>query len=311
MSVIIPCFSAGSFLLEAVRSALDQTGDFDLTEVLIVDDRSDDEATLLALAQVGTMEKVKVLYNTGPKGSAAARNTGVAAARGDWIAFLDADDWMLAGSLQSRLAVLAEFPEAQWIGGDFCAVERDGTEITSGRFERNLATYHYLRPAYANGRRPILLKRPVHAFLEQAPTHTITGVMKRSLFNEVGGFDEALLRQQDYHLFIRLAAATDYVYVPKLVAKYRHHETNSTRSLTHTQEWRAIALRMLLAEPSLSHVQSLIHLRISQMHVSNSYEFRGNGQFLNAATSALKAIRWHAANAASWRTLVASILRQP
>ncbi|MFQ5784614.1 MAG: glycosyltransferase family A protein, partial [Alphaproteobacteria bacterium] len=92
ISFIIPCYNAGSYLEAAIESILAQKGDFEIVEIIVVDDRSDDPATKSALATVARLEKVKVVANTGPKGAAGARNAGLDIARGEWIAFFDADD---------------------------------------------------------------------------------------------------------------------------------------------------------------------------------------------------------------------------
>ena len=137
VSVIIPCFNSGRYLLDSVSSALNQNGDFSFLEVIVIDDRSDDTDTLSALADISKMAGVSVLHNHGPKGSAAARNVGIRNAKGEWIAFLDADDWWPLDSLANRFSVLEKYPNASWIGGDFIELNRDGTTEKSGRFERN------------------------------------------------------------------------------------------------------------------------------------------------------------------------------
>jgi glycosyltransferase involved in cell wall biosynthesis len=101
ISVVIPCYNAGGFIGEAVRSALGQTRPPD--EIIVVDDGSSDNSAEEAAACGPT---VRVLRQEN-RGASAARNAGVQASVGDWIAFLDADDLWDPERL-SKLAKLAE-----------------------------------------------------------------------------------------------------------------------------------------------------------------------------------------------------------
>lgn len=308
--VVIPCFNAGPYLEPCIRSVLEQKGSVELKEIIIVDDRSNDETTLEALGRVQADSRVRVIPNTGPRGSAAARNEGVRKARARWIAFLDADDWWPEDSLVSRFAALDEFPDAEWIGGDFLELNRDGSWEAMGRFERNLAIYDFLAPGYRGGRTPVRLDLPLHDFLKQAPCNPTTTLLTKALFNRVGGFDERLLRQQDYHMFLRLAASSPFVFVPRVIAFNRQHDSNSTRSLTDTQNWRIVALESLSLTPDFSTVRNILKERICHLHISNSYEFRRSGQFSDAARSGWKAIRANPLAERGWNTFIASLLQR-
>jgi glycosyltransferase involved in cell wall biosynthesis len=290
ISVVIPCFRIGTFLLEAVESVLQQVGDFEIFEILIINDHSDDEATLHALSVVAALPSVRVLHNIGPRGSAAARNCGIREAKGKWIVFLDADDWMLAGSIQSRADAARSFPECEWIGGDFISLHRDGSVDVRGRFESNLESYPFLRPAYT--------------------TNTIVSMVTKRCLESIDCYDETLLRQQDYHLFLRLAAATDFVYVPQIVAKCRNHESNSTRSITHTQEWRVIALRKLLSHPDFVSSRDTIRDQIFNLILGNAYSYRTELQFTKAVRAAVEALHERPTSITAWKCLIASAFRR-
>src|SRR5215467_11776579 len=104
ISVVIPCFRAGDKVVAAVDSVLTQSGNCEIIEIIIIDDGSDDRETQQALRDVSLKPTVRIVRNNRRKGSAGARNTGIFAAKADWIAFLDADDWWLEGSLKVRCA---------------------------------------------------------------------------------------------------------------------------------------------------------------------------------------------------------------
>jgi glycosyltransferase involved in cell wall biosynthesis len=106
ISVVIPSYARPVETLRAVRSALRQ-GDVD-HEVIVVDDASPDPLRIPeALRRHGNLRLVRLTANGG---AAAARNAGVAAAAGDYVAFLDSDDFFLPNTLAQRLAFLRAQP---------------------------------------------------------------------------------------------------------------------------------------------------------------------------------------------------------
>jgi len=310
ISVVIPCYRSGAYLIHAVESVLHQSGAFDLLEILVVDDNNDDPETIKSIEFARGLSKTRVIPNVRKRGSAGARNSGVECARGKWIAFLDADDWYLPDSLQSRMLAFSTYPDAEWFGGDFLTLERDGRFPQRGRFEGNLDAYHFLKPSYQAERKPIRLTRPIAEFLEQPPTNTIVTLLCKSLFERENGFDESLLKQQDFHLFLRLASTNDFVYVPQPVAVYRLHETNSTRSEILTQEWRIAALRKLAKLPQFETRLASIHTRIFDLQLGNAYLLREQGEFQKAFRAALQGIISRPSSSAAWRCLAAAGLRR-
>jgi len=110
LSVIIPTFDRPEQTCRAVASVIGQGLGHEL-EVIVVDDGSrvplDPANGILADA------RVRVIHRSSNGGAAAARNTGVAAARGDWLSFLDSDDWLLPGTLAARLE-FAQHQAARW-----------------------------------------------------------------------------------------------------------------------------------------------------------------------------------------------------
>lgn len=134
VSVIIPCYNQGIYLEEAVDSVLAQT--FRDFEVIVVDDGSDDEATVRLLSacdRPGTR-----VIRTPNQGLAEARNTGIRESRGEYILPLDADDRIAPGYLEKAVAVLDAQPEA---GIVYCLAETFGAR-----------TGPWLAPEYSLGR---------------------------------------------------------------------------------------------------------------------------------------------------------------
>ncbi|MDT9600474.1 glycosyltransferase family 2 protein [Sphingosinicella rhizophila] len=110
VSLVIPCFNGGPYLSEALASARGQLRPAD--EIVLVDDGSTDGSAAAAAADGGIH-----YHRQNREGMSAARNRGVALARGDVIAFLDADDLWTAGSLALRLALLNDVAEPDYVFG--------------------------------------------------------------------------------------------------------------------------------------------------------------------------------------------------
>ena len=114
ISVIIPAYNVESYIVQAIDSALQQT-ERNL-EVIVVDDASTDKT--LATVQSIQDTRLQVLINPDNLGAAASRNLATEAARGEWIAFLDADDWYAPERLEKLLEVIQLKPNADMISDD-------------------------------------------------------------------------------------------------------------------------------------------------------------------------------------------------
>lgn len=309
ISYVIPCYNAGRYLVDSIQSVLQQEGEFRIRQVIIVDDFNTDPETLDALEVVRQYPVVQVIRNARAKGAAGARNTGIAAVASDWIAFHDADDIVLPGGLAARVNALKSFPDAVWVGGDCVDVDSDGRGGGEGRIRANLTFYTCLASAYSLGQ-PIKLQRPLREFIGQAPTNMIVPLLRTETVKQLGGFDEALLGQEDLHFYFRLALVADFVFVPQAVAAYRHHAANSTRSRIRTQNWELAVLESLLRMPDFKVYKTPIALRAGRVALSVNYEERANGNFFRAFFSALKAVKFDSRNTATWKALLASCIRK-
>jgi succinoglycan biosynthesis protein ExoO len=130
VSVLIAAYNAAPFLARAVASALNQSAP--PIEVLIVDDGSTDTTALVAGALAEQDGRVRVLRLGVNRGPAAARNAGVAAARGAWIAVLDADDAFLPDRL-AALTTIARAKDADVVADNFIwRPARDGLPAAAG-----------------------------------------------------------------------------------------------------------------------------------------------------------------------------------
>jgi hypothetical protein len=203
VSVVIPCFRQAHFLSEAIESVLAQ--DHPQLEVIVVDDGSPDNVEAIASRYPG----VRCLRRRNG-GLAVARNAGLEQARGRFLLFLDADDRLLPEAIGLGLEQLRAEPKAMMAAGTWKLIGEEGEPIPADPPRQP-------REAYP-------------ALLESCFISTPAAVLyRRSLFEEIGGFDPAVSASADYDLYLRTAATHPVRLHPHPVAEYRRHGANMTR----------------------------------------------------------------------------------
>lgn len=309
ISVIIPSFQPGEYLLEAVQSIIEQLGDFKVLEILIIDDGSKDIATLKVYEILSKNRIVKLLKNEGLRGSAGARNTGLRSAQGEWIVFLDADDLLLPYSLERRVLFLKKNPDIFWCGGDFVQFTESSKIYSSSYFETRISSYPFLSPAFNATDKTMILKNPILNFLQMTPATTGVIIVSRSALLESNGFDESLKMQQDVHLFLRLALRHDYGFIAAPLMANRQHSGSTTRSQIDTHFWRIKAFKKLVGLPEFFPYRNILRTQISKLYIGNSYALRTNFEYKRAIACAANALKHAPLSKDSWKSL-AGILRQ-
>ena len=204
VSVIIPAYNAESFIVDTVNSALNQT--YKDLEVIVVDDGSKD-GTLAALQPFG--DRIRV-HRQANGGVSKARNTGVSLSTGEWVAFLDADDLWLPEKIARQLAC----PGTPMVYTDRLNIGARGDlpELQS------LATPMHGGDVFV-------------ALLREGNFITNTSVMiRRDLFEQLGGFSSRFNGTEDWDLWIRVAERHPIGFVPEPLVKYRFHAGSISRN---------------------------------------------------------------------------------
>lgn len=179
VSVIVPFHNSEPYLAEAVQSILAQT--YRPLELLLVDDGSSDGSARIATSLASKHAELRLVHLAENLGPAAARNRGLAEARGSLITFLDADDSMLRERLAWQVRYLTEHPEVDLVlCAEELAVEPDAPPDTIRR-----------RDARGPGPR----------------FHTMSMMVRRRTFKMVGGFDPSYRVAEDLDWLFRAAAA--------------------------------------------------------------------------------------------------------
>ena len=218
VSVILPVYNGARYLAEALRSVLTQSTLPD--EIIVIDDGSTDDSAAV-VSSLSAASPVPIRYiqqaNHGP---AVARNAGLAAAAGDYVAFQDADDRWMPDKLAVQVSLLQRHVNAQAVIGYTQLIFEPDSHNASANF----------------------VGRPGLVMLLQA------SLFRRTLFEQVGGFDPALRGDEDIEWFLRaLEQPIEIVVHPELVITYRRHNANLTGSLQRSQQQLMMALRRALA----------------------------------------------------------------
>lgn len=304
LSVVIPCRDHGRYVSEAVTSVLGQPADGVKVEVILVDDHSSDAQTLDVLSALERAHgAVRLLCNRGAPGPAAARNVGIAAARGEWVAFLDADDAWVPGGLAARWRVVETCPEAQWLGADFVRRFADGTE-EAAYYATRPGPRRVLGPAFESGH-VLRLERPIVAFLQSPLPFISTVMVRREVLERVGGFDIRLRQAEDVDLWLRLARIVDFYFVPVVAARYRRHPGSLTYGLGDaTRKWSIRALRGLASDPEFAPYLIEIDTAISWCYRDNISIHRARGEPFRAAIAAVRLLSRRDGFRIAWQSLV-------
>ncbi len=209
VSVVIPAFNAAWCVRKAIDSVLAQN--YRNFELIVVDDGSTDE-TAAVLAAYG--KTIHVIHQANG-GLSNARNTGIRESQGEFVAFLDADDWWLPRKLERQIELMQAQPAL-----GFCS--------TAARVENPQG--HLVNIWECPHWQGALL---VHLFNENAAVAgSGSGVLvKRHLLLQVGDFDESLQCLEDIDMWMRLAAVAEYACIPEPLTVLLKRPDSMSRNL--------------------------------------------------------------------------------
>jgi len=236
VSVIIPTYNRGWILKEAIESVLNQ-GDVAFELIVVNDGSTDNTGDILA-----AYDNITVLEQSN-QGVSAARNTGAAHARGSFIAFLDSDDvW-----LPRKLAVQVHF------------FEQNSTALVCQTQETWVRKGRRVNPGKRHQKQSGMFFERSLALCLVSPSAVM---IKKSFFNEIGGFDESLPACEDYDLWLRINAHHPIYLIdqPLIVKRGGHDDQLSANPML--DKYRITSIRKLLDGSSLSAAQEKAAVRV-------------------------------------------------
>lgn len=204
VSVIIPCYNHGAYLPEAFASIRQQ--EYPAIEVIVVDDGSTDNTREVTVRSAG----VKYIYQRN-QGLSAARNTGIRYAKGEMLVFLDADDWLLPGAIETNVRYLQQNEKLAFVSGahdkvfvDTGLVKEEAQEVSAN---------HYCQLLQGN-------YIGMHA----------TVMYRRWVFDALQ-YDVSLKSCEDYDLYLNIARNFPVAHHTQKIAAYRLHTSNMSANI--------------------------------------------------------------------------------
>ena len=205
-SVIIPLYNKASYVAKAISSVLNQT--FKDYELVVVDDGSKDDSAKIAEQTIKDHDHC-VLIRQGNAGVSLARNNGVAASQGEYLCFLDADDWWEPMFLEEMEKLIEEFPEAGVFGVNYTIVNESKRKTRVAQvgvdksFEKGYINYCQ-----------------VYAKTMYMPLTSISVAIPRIVFDEMKGFPDGIKLGEDFMLWIRIAMKYKVAFLNKPLSFY-------------------------------------------------------------------------------------------
>lgn len=215
-SVVIPMLQAEAFVRRSLDSVAAQT--YENWDLVVVDNGSSDRSVALVRDWAAGQPRVRLTLLVEPlRGPGAARNTGILATTGDWIAFLDADDCWYPTKLEAVVETIRKDPQCDLICHDERVVASDG--------HARLLEYHkwYCRDT------PLFPQLYARNFLSPSAV-----TVKRSSLLRAGLFDTSLLCCEDHDLWIRLAKFVRPGFIPCVLGEYHEREQSAIRDIRKT-----------------------------------------------------------------------------
>lgn len=302
-SVVIPVYNGASFVARAIDSVLAQT--WPAHEVIVVDDGSTD-ATASVVERFG--DRVRYLRQAN-SGVSAARNAGAVTASGDWLAFLDADDWFYPDRIEAHARFIRDDPRLDFLTSDYEYRRPDGSRI-SGSMELHAAGCAMLAKA-AGADRAVMTAGELEPFVADhfGDTHTLS--VPRRTFLQLGGYPTGYRVCEDVFFLVKLCARSARVgVVCRPLAAYAIHDASATRRNPLQAQFDNVRTLTAMARAATSYPPEVargVRKRLTHGRLNLAFALVRNGRRAAACRAVLPSL-WEAPGLASLRNL-ASILR--
>lgn len=199
ISVVIPMYNSEETILGALDSIKNQTAFHRILEIIIVNDGATDRSRDVVERYAAANPDMPIaLINQDNGGVSAARNRGLAAAAGEWIALLDSDDEWLGDKTEYQFSIIDRHPDIDFLGGN---TQTGGFRIL-GRSINGLYRVH------------------IKDLCKKQLPQPSTALFRRKIYQEIGGFDETRRYAEDGQYFMRICLRYRYFVEPRQVVVY-------------------------------------------------------------------------------------------
>lgn len=266
VSIIIPCYNGQNHILEAIESVENQ--DYQNIEIIIVDDASSDDSVSV-VKSYDNFAEITLKRHSENKGISETRNTGVRASEGEYISFIDQDDFWDECKIRKQVEYISKHPNIGIVLTDLREVyKQDGStrqrgfrEPLSELGEKELAEYFF-------------------KFWESEPMPITTALYRRSVFDKIGLYDPSLFGANDRDLLIRSIPEYKIGLINSPLVSKRYHSSNASKNnLDMIEDRRRITNKMLTSYPFL---RSWENMRRSYLDLQGARELLRSGAIIQA-----------------------------
>ena len=213
ISVVVTCHNEERFIEKAIESIVGQTAFSEIEQIIVVNDGSTDRSQEILDGMAAKIEQLEVLQCEGV-GVSAARNLAIAKATGDFIAFLDGDDFWMPEKIERQLPAFAVSSKIGLVYSDFCDFSKDDlSDLRLVPVRRYRVSHELPFSAY---------------FVHDGPVVPSTIIVRRSVFGQVGVFDTNLNIGEDTDMCLRIAEHWYFEHVRGGLTCKRRDEGNLT-----------------------------------------------------------------------------------
>lgn len=277
-SVIMPLYNKAAYVEKAIRSVLEQT--YPHYELIVVNDGSKDDSAIIAEELLKDIPNAR-LINQENAGVAVARNNGVAQAKGDYVCFLDADDWWDVSFLQEMQQFIKDYPEACIWGTNYWYVKKGKTHVAVP-----------CETGYINYPK-------IYAETLVMPLTSISVCIKKDIFNELGGFPKGIKLGEDFLLWSKIALNHKVAFLNKAIAYYNNDipaSLRATRNL-HAPEFHML-FKMQYLESVVENESSVIENKedwkqlLDKLRVNGLLDYWMSDEYHEIAKQELTKVDW-------------------
>lgn len=277
-SIIVPLYNKAPYVRKALESIISQT--FSDWECIIVDDGSTDNSLSVVKGLKIEDRRLKIFLQKNA-GVAAARNRGVKESKGEYVCFLDADDWWEATYLEEMDRLIKEYPDAGLYATNYVYYKPGKTHVALN-LERGYMDYP---KAYYEG--------------SSMPVWTGAACMPRKVFDEMGGFPVGIKLGEDFLLWAKTAIHYPIAFSEKPLAYYNNDvpaTMRATRNL-HAPEYHMLfnlgSIEREIGQSAISNQQSVIWKQLlDKLRASGLMDYWLSNGYHNAAASELAKVDW-------------------
>jgi len=269
VTVIIPCFNRESFIRETIDSVLNQT--YEPVEIIVIDDGSTDGSRDVLESY---KDKIILLEHPGRvnRGQSAAINLGLDQSSGEYIAILDSDDLFDKDKIKRQVEILDNMPD---IGVVYC----NGFFIN----EKNDILYKILPDNHNESNKPERMLLECHFNI---PSNSL---VRKSIYDKIGNYDETMRSAQDHDMGIRIMEVTKAFFINETLWYYRRHcdSQSSRHALRRWQTGFQILEKAMNRYPYGKRVEfkrrAVLHFRVGQCYIEQRHYVRAISHFMLAA----------------------------